>query len=106
MRFRRPYAAFPLIELLVVFAIIGVLAAIIGPSITGMRKGDAMLAGTRQMADAVSRARQLAISQRTTVYMVFVPPNFWADPAGTGSWSYADKVVATNLAGKQLIGYN
>jgi len=38
---------------------------------------DAMTAATRQMLDDVGRARQLAISQHTTVYMVFVPENFW-----------------------------
>ena len=32
-----------------------------------------MATATRQMLDAVGRARSLAISQRTTVYMVFVP---------------------------------
>jgi hypothetical protein len=55
--------------------------------------------------DDLSRARQLAISQRTTVYMVFVPTNFWNDTAA-GSWRIADKAKATNLYDKQLIGYN
>src|SRR5689334_13492974 len=69
--------AFTLIELLTVIAIIGILAAIVSPTLIHLRKGDAMLAATRQMLDDCGRARQLAISQRTTVYMVFVPTNFW-----------------------------
>jgi hypothetical protein len=53
------------------------------------------------MLDDVGRARQLAISQRTTVYMVFVPANFW------GNMNAAQKVMpaTTNLCGEQLTGY-
>jgi len=67
-----------------------------------------MLSGTRQMLDAVARGRQLAISQRTTVYLVFVPPGFWNDPAfaNNPALTQADRVAATNLAGLQYIGYN
>jgi prepilin-type N-terminal cleavage/methylation domain-containing protein len=110
MNFRRSSQAFTLIELLVVIAIIGILAGLIGPSLTNFRKGDAMAAGSRQMLDAVARARQLAISQRTTVYLVFVPPGFWTDPAFIDSmnkniFTLADKVALTNLIEKQLTGY-
>ena len=60
-----------------VIAIMGILAAIALPSIRGI-KPNAKVAGTRQLLEAVGRARQLAISQRTTVYMVFLSTNFWA----------------------------
>jgi prepilin-type N-terminal cleavage/methylation domain-containing protein len=108
MRKRNPATAFTLIELLAVIAIIAILASIIGPSLTHLRKGDAMASGTRQMLDAVARARQLAISQRTTVYLVFVEDNFWGvNPAPfLAPLTPQQQLAATNIADKQLIGYN
>lgn len=109
MKLRRTYAAFTLIELLVVIAIIGILAAMVGPTLNNFRKGDAMLSATRLMLDGVARARQLAISQHTTVYMVFAPTNFWLDPAYNsgvnGNLTQADKDAVTNLLEKQLTGF-
>ncbi|HLP77803.1 MAG TPA: type II secretion system protein [Candidatus Paceibacterota bacterium] len=106
MKSQRAYAAFTLIELLVVIAIIGILTAILAPTLTSFRKGDAMAAGTSQLLGGVSRARQLAISQHTDVYMVFLTTNFWQ----TLDWSPskispAEKVAVTNLSDKQLTGY-
>jgi type II secretory pathway pseudopilin PulG len=94
--------------MLTVIAIIGILAAIVAPSLSNWRKGDAIASGSRQMLDAVARARQLAISQRTTVFMVFVPTNFWNDPAWTGNPQRTpqDWQAVTNLADKQWVGYN
>jgi prepilin-type N-terminal cleavage/methylation domain-containing protein len=108
MKSRRFIEAFTLIELLVVIAIIGILAAIAGPVLGSFKKGDAMLSGSRQMLDAMARARQLAIAQRTTVYLVFVPPSFWADPAfpPPPALTQADRMAATNLAGMQYVGFN
>jgi prepilin-type N-terminal cleavage/methylation domain-containing protein len=73
-------SAFTLLELLTVIAIIGILAAIIVPNLGGF-KPNVTAAATRQLLDDVARARQLAIANHTTVYMVFVPTNFWTDPA-------------------------
>lgn len=71
--------AFTLIELLVVIGIMGILAAITVPAFNSIKKGDATLAATRQLSDDVGFARQLAIARHTTVYMVFVPRDFWTN---------------------------
>lgn len=93
--------------MLVVIAIVGILAAITVPTISKMRGGDTMLATTRQLLDDVARARQYAISQRTTVYMVFCPSNFWTDiNYATVSASATEKPKAERLFGKQLNSYN
>jgi prepilin-type N-terminal cleavage/methylation domain-containing protein len=100
---RRSRSAFTLIELLVVIAIIGILAGIAAPLLNTFRPNPSAVV-TRSLLDAVSRARQLAISQHTTVYLVFVPTNFWMDAAYPTTPIEANK--GTNLYDKQLIGYN
>ena len=107
---------FTLIELLVVIAILGIMAGLTVPVLKNFAKSDATLGASRQLLDGVARARQLAVSQRTTVYMVFVPRNFWApiwmDVNGqnpTAAWSPGltpvQRTAATNLCDKQFTGY-
>ena len=106
--------AFTLIEMLVVLSIMGLLAALAVPALKNFGHSDAMTAAVQQMQNDVGRARQLAISQRTTVYMVFVPTNFWSNLdynlAGVsstwwGNLSGAQKAIVTNLCGEQLTSY-
>jgi prepilin-type N-terminal cleavage/methylation domain-containing protein len=103
--------AFTLIEMLVVIAILGIMAGLTVPVLKNFAKSDATLGASRQLLDGVARARQLAISQRTTVYMVFVPTNFWNDASGAfnNTWwntlTLAQQTAATNLCDKQLTGY-
>ena len=99
---------FTLIEMLVVISILGILAGLTVPALKNIGKADAGLSASRQMLDAVGHARQLAISRHTTVYMVFIPPNFWT-PAGANNWflrlTSDQKAAVTNLCDRQLSGY-
>lgn len=63
--------AFTLIEMLVVIGIIALIAGLAAPAMK--TKSIAMDAGHRQLADDLNRARQLAISTRSTVYVLFMP---------------------------------
>ncbi len=102
--------------MLVVISILGVLAALTVPALKNIGKSDANISASRQLLDGIGRARQLAVANRTTVYMVFVPTNFWyptwMDMSGnyTATWNNkltpAQRSAATNLCDKQLTGYN
>ncbi|MGA2747131.1 MAG: prepilin-type N-terminal cleavage/methylation domain-containing protein [Verrucomicrobiota bacterium] len=78
------WRAFTLLELMLVVGIIGFLAAVALPHIGGMNRANAMSAATRQLLDDVALARQRAMVNRTTVYMVFVPPLFWTNSSFQG----------------------
>jgi prepilin-type N-terminal cleavage/methylation domain-containing protein len=75
--FVRSLRAFTLLELMMVIAIIGFIAALTLPHVAGFGKANSMTAATRQMLDDVALARQRAMVNRSTVYMVFLPPMFW-----------------------------
>ena len=83
--------------MLVVIAILGILAALAVPALKNLGKSNVQISAARQMLDDVGRARQLAINDHTTIYMVFVPA-IW-NLAGLPS-------VTTNLLDKQFTGYN
>ena len=99
--------------MLMVISIIGIIAALSVPVIKNFGKTDVTVSASRQLLDDIGRARQLAMSQRTTVYMVFVPTNFWNLPGGgqNSPWLPAvQKSGQTNtfqdLLGMQLTGYS
>ena len=69
----RKQNGFTLIELLVVMGIIALLAGIGIGSLRGFSAMNAVAAGNRQLLDDLNMARNYALNQRTTVYVVFVP---------------------------------
>jgi len=87
--------------MLVVISILGILAALTVPALKNLGKSNASISASRQLLDGVGRARQLAMANRATVYMVFVPTNFWGVLTGTNLNSPA----TTNLLDQQLNGY-
>lgn len=70
----QPRVAFTLIELLLVIGIIGVLAVTSVPAIRSLTQVNTQASGERQVLDDLGLARQMAINNRRTVYMVFTPP--------------------------------
>jgi prepilin-type N-terminal cleavage/methylation domain-containing protein len=101
----RGLQAFTLLELLTVIAIIGILAAVALPTIRTFKPNIGAAASSQLLGD-VDRARQLAITHRTTVYMIFVPTNFFNDPVyGNPNWTSTDFLRASNLFDKQLMAY-
>lgn len=102
-----------------VISILGLLAALTVPALKNFGKSDAQISAAQQMLGAVGRARQLAIANHTTVFMVFVPTNFFNlfNEQGQPFWTGLNNIplpsdrqvalnTATNLIEKQLTGYN
>lgn len=66
--------AFTLLELLVVIGIIAIMVGLTLPAFRGFGEANVFQAAQRQLLDDLSFARLKALNERTTVYMLFVPP--------------------------------
>jgi len=100
----RGLRAFTLLELMVVIAIIGFIAALVLPHVGGMGKANSMTTAMRQLQDDVALARQKAMTSRSTVYMVFLPPAFWNDyPIGAAFGQQLSNAVMHQCTGYALV---
>ena len=77
MKTVRPSSGFTLIELLAVIAIIAIITGLAVPALKNLGRSNILTSSSRQLLDDIGRARQLAVTHRTTVFMVFLGTNFW-----------------------------
>ena len=71
------FGAFTLLELLVVITIIGILVSISLPALKGLGRTGTNTGAARQLLEDLRYARQIALRNRSDVYMVFSPSNIW-----------------------------
>ena len=96
--------AFTLLELLVVMAIVGFLAAMTLPHVGNFNRANSVASATRQLLDDVARARTRALANRSIVYMVFLPP-YWNTVQTLEQELARPSPQLTNLLGHQYAAY-
>ena len=93
-----------------VISILGILAGLAVPALKNLGKANVQTSASRQLLDDIGRARQLAINDHTTVFMVFVSTNFWIPPSGA-NWlttlggNTTQLTAVSNLLDLQMNGY-
>lgn len=109
----RKNQGFTVVELITVIMIVGVLAAVAVPSFKSMRINGQISAMSGDMAATLSQARSLAISTRSTVFVIQGPGTSAADKAVGADWASGWRVLrgatlpgATQAARVQRIGGN
>ncbi|MGO8701590.1 MAG: Tfp pilus assembly protein FimT/FimU [Limisphaerales bacterium] len=99
--------------MMMVIAIIGFIAGMALPHVSGFAKANTLAAANRQILDDLAYARQRALVNRSTVYMVFVPPGFWTNTSYLRSLEGVERTNAslnpgvqfTNMLGRQYTSY-
>jgi len=90
--------------MLVVITIIGFLAALALPHLPGMTRANSMSVALQQFMADCGLARQLALSHRTTVYMVFAPAySSWSGGAPTNELGSYNNLLAHQYGAYALV---
>ena len=97
--------AFTLLEMLVVLVIIAIIAGLTLPHIRGNTESVAINAACRQLVADLSYARQRAISQRSTVAVVFLSPDIFGTDLLGGNLSANEKAEIKRLQGGVFTHY-
>src|SRR4029453_1893029 len=99
--------AFTLMELLIVLAIMGLLAAIALPAMKGLQKSNSIANATQQLISDLALARQTAIREQTTVHVIFLPPDITYLPPSNApdQAGFRDRNPWTNLLTHPYSGY-
>jgi len=71
-------SAFTLLELLVVIAIMAIIVSTSLPALKGLGRAGKNTGAARQVLEDLRYARQVALRNRSDVYMVFTPSNIWS----------------------------
>ena len=71
-------SAFTLLELLVVIAIMAIIVSTALPALKGLGRTGTNTGASRQLLEDLRYARQVALRNRSDVYMVFTPSNIWS----------------------------
>jgi len=97
--------------LLVVVGIIAVLTSITLPAMKGLGRSATSKGATRQLMEDLRYARQIALRNRSTVYVVFTPTNIWDIIKNVDSEMLPPRkkdprlLSLTNMLEKQFSGY-
>ncbi len=75
---RTRVSAFTLLELLVVIAIMSIIVSTSLPALQGLGRTGKNTGAARQVLEDLRYARQVALRNRSDVYMVFTPSNVWS----------------------------
>ena len=98
--------AFTLLEMLIVLVIIAIIAGLALPHIRGNTESVAINAACRQLVADLSYARQRAISERSTVAVVFVSPEILGtDLLSGGSLTAKERAEIKRLQGGVFTHY-
>jgi type IV fimbrial biogenesis protein FimT len=99
-RLKRPVMGFTLIEMLVAVAIMGILAAIAGPSLSRFIQQYRVNAVRDEITASLQLARVTAMSQQLSVFLVKNPVCTGVTFTGTNDWSCGWRIIAdTNRNG-------